>query len=108
MKENTKTEYNVITPPDKTRLISWVIDSLNNLTRYQIRTDSKAVDLCIDMLQEYADRLDPQKDQTPVYPPEIEAVITLLHKVSYDLSAARDVVTDNVKVLNQAIEEKPN
>lgn len=103
MIEKNNIDFDVNTPLDKTRVIGWVIESLNNLNRYEMNIDTQSVTLCIDILQQYADRLECKKGVAPVVPPEIESVISLLNKVSKDMDIIRDVIQDDLKVLDQSL-----
>ena len=90
-------------PLDPSQVISLVTESLNNLMRYELNIDSQSITLCIAMLQEYADRLECQKGVPPVIPSEIETVMYMLNKVSKDLDNIRDVIRDDLKVLDQSL-----
>lgn len=93
----------------KTDTIMRVVQSLEDLRQHCLGIDIDSIDLCSRMLREYADRAGSpliKKDAAPVsYPPEIDAVIMLLNKVSNDLEFIRDVIIDSTGQLDQSLAE---
>jgi len=107
MKDNkTEIAFDVNTPIDPVTRVSWVVESLERLRQHYIDIDIDSVDLCIKLLQVYADKLEPRKNVIPVYPPEIDAVIMLLNKVSTDLDVIREIVIQDTGDLDKTLSDK--
>lgn len=106
MKEKPEITYDAKTPIDPVTRVSWVVESLERLRQQYIDIDIDSVDLCIKLLRVYADKLEPRKDVTPAYPPEIDAVIMLLNKVSTDLDVIREIVIQDTGELDKTLSDK--
>lgn len=94
-KSLAETYYKVITD------IQGVGLSLEKIVTDELSISGNAVALCVQILQQYADKLNPKIDADPVYPPELDAVIYLLNKVGKDIDVTKDVILDSVKVINK-------
>ena len=99
MIENNNNNVNAPAPMEKDRLTDSLVSSLSNLLQYELDIAPQSIRLCIDILHQYADRLEPKKGIAPVIPYEIESVIALLNKVSKDMDVVRDVIEDDKKAL---------
>ena len=106
MKEKKEIPFDVNTPIDPVVRVSWVVESLERLRQQYIDIDIDSVDLCIKLLRGYAEKLEPRKDVAPEYPPEIDAVIMLLNKVSTDLDVIREIVIQDTGELDKTLSDK--
>ena len=91
----------------KTDVIISVVNSLVRMNQDCLGIDIDSIDLCARLLRGYADReCSPliKKNDSPVsYAPEIDAVINLLYKVSYDLEYIRDIVLQDISELDNSL-----
>lgn len=77
-----------------------VCESLSALDDNYLSIDKNSLTMCSDMLRNYIDKLECRKGVSPVIPPELQVIMSLLDKLTVDMDVIRDVIEDDIKTLS--------
>ena len=89
-KSTAETYYNAMTS---------VCESLSALEDDYLSIDRNALTMCDDMLRNYVSKLECRKGVSPVIPPELQVIMSILDKLKTDMDVIREVIEDDVKSL---------
>ena len=76
-----------------------VCESLSALDDDYLSIDKNSLTMCSDMLRNYINKLECRKGVSPVIPPELQVIMSLLDKLTVDMVVIREVIADDIKVL---------
>lgn len=79
--------------------MSSVCESLSALDDDYLSIGKNSLTMCSDMLSNYINKLECRKGVSPVIPPELQVIMSLLDKLTVDMDVIREVIADDIKVL---------
>ena len=84
---------------EKNDSIVSVIESLDSVREKYLSLDAQMIDMCRTLIQSFVERSEIRRGVEPVAPPELQAVLAMLDRLSGDMAVNSEVLMDNMKVL---------